>query len=109
WFRRGDDGRFLWPGFGENSRVIAWICARLAGQVGADQTPVGLVPAAGDLDVAGLDVPAADLAELFAIDPAAWTAELDELEAYFAGFGDKLPTELPQRLQQLRAALTAAH
>ncbi len=108
WFRRGDDGRFLWPGFGENSRVIAWICARLAGQVGAVPTPVGLVPASGDLDVAGLDVPAQDLAELFAVDPAAWTAELDELETYFAQFGDKLPRDLTRRLEDVRAELRAA-
>ncbi|MEZ0166074.1 phosphoenolpyruvate carboxykinase domain-containing protein, partial [Kineococcus sp. LSe6-4] len=99
------DGRFLWPGFGENSRVIAWICARLAGRVGAVSTPVGLVPAAGDLDVAGLDVPGADLAELFAVDPVAWAAELDELEAYFGRFGDKLPTEIRRRLEQVRSDL----
>ncbi len=109
WFRRGDDGRFLWPGFGENSRVVEWICRRVAGSVDAVRTPVGLVPAPGDLDVTGLDVPAEDLAELFAIDRAAWTAELDELEAYFARFGDTLPAPLSQRLAQLRSDLTAAH
>ncbi|MEW9266110.1 phosphoenolpyruvate carboxykinase (GTP) [Kineococcus endophyticus] len=109
WFRRGDDGRFLWPGFGENSRVVEWICRRVAGSVDAVRTPVGLVPAPGDLDVTGLDVPAEDLAELFAIDPAAWTAELDELETYFARFGDTLPAPISQRLHQLRTDLTAAN
>ncbi|WP_432542099.1 phosphoenolpyruvate carboxykinase (GTP) [Kineococcus sp. SYSU DK002] len=108
WFRRGDDGRFLWPGFGENSRVVEWICRRLEGAVPAEHTPVGLVPAPGSLDLDGLDVPAADLAELFAVDPAAWSAELDELQAYFARFGDRLPREIGRNVDRVRDELRAA-
>ncbi|WP_432561372.1 phosphoenolpyruvate carboxykinase (GTP) [Kineococcus sp. SYSU DK003] len=107
WFRRGDDGRFLWPGFGENCRVIDWICRRLAGQAEALRTPVGDVPVPGALDVEGLDVSPADLAELFTVDTASWLAEVDALEEYFARFGEKFPAELRGHLDLLRYRLTA--
>jgi phosphoenolpyruvate carboxykinase (GTP) len=105
WFRRGEDGRFLWPGFGENSRVLEWICRRLEGTAPAQHTPVGSVPTPGALNVEGLDVSPADLAELFAIDSAAWLAEVDLLERWFARFGHRFPAELQGHLDLLRYRL----
>ncbi|NAZ82226.1 phosphoenolpyruvate carboxykinase (GTP) [Kineococcus sp. R8] len=105
WFRRGDDGRFLWPGFGENARVLEWICGRLEGTAAARFTPLGHVPAAGALDVAGLDVSAEDLGELFRVDVDAWLGEADLLEEYFATFGPRLPHELTGHLDLLRYRL----
>jgi len=105
WFRRGDDGRFLWPGFGENSRVIDWICRRLSGSAAAQHTPVGLVPIPGDLDVSGLDVSPADLADLFTIETDSWLAELEALQVYFARFGTTFPAELGGHLDLLRYRL----
>ncbi|WP_432487283.1 phosphoenolpyruvate carboxykinase (GTP) [Kineococcus sp. SYSU DK018] len=107
WFRRGEDGRFLWPGFGENSRVIEWICRRLEGTAGARHTPLGNVPADGALDLDGLDLPEQDVAELFALDPAAWLAEADHLEEYFARFGPRVPAEVTDHLDLLRYRLSA--
>nr|WP_323132236.1 phosphoenolpyruvate carboxykinase (GTP) [Kineococcus indalonis] len=106
WFRRGEDGRFLWPGFGENSRVLEWVCRRLEGSAGARFTPLGNVPAEGALDLDGLDLPAADLAELFAVDADAWLAEADRLEEHFARFGARLPGELAGHLDLLRYRLS---
>jgi phosphoenolpyruvate carboxykinase (GTP) len=108
WFRKDDDGRFLWPGFGENSRVLAWIAQRCAGRAGATETPIGLVPAEGALDVEGLDVSADDLAELFAIDPDDWRAQLPQVREHFAKFGDDLPDELRAQLEALEQRLDPA-
>ncbi|NEM91838.1 phosphoenolpyruvate carboxykinase (GTP) [Galbitalea soli] len=105
WFRRDDDGRFLWPGFAENARVLEWIADRIDGRVGGADTALGWMPAPGDLDVAGLDVSSADLARLFEVDAAAWRAELDDTERYFAGYGAKLPAELDAQLRDIRARL----
>ncbi|PWD51709.1 phosphoenolpyruvate carboxykinase (GTP) [Serinibacter arcticus] len=82
WFRKDDGGRFLWPGFGENTRVIAWIADRVAGTVGGRSTPIGHVPNPGDLDVTGLGLSEADLDELLDVDPVAWRAELTRAGAY---------------------------
>ncbi|MFB9378302.1 phosphoenolpyruvate carboxykinase (GTP) [Kineococcus gynurae] len=105
WFRRGDDGRFLWPGFGENSRVVEWICRRVEGSAGAEEIPLGLVPGVDALNLEGLDVPVGDLEELFSVDPTSWNAELDQLEQWFTTFGERLPAELPTQLQTLRDRL----
>ncbi len=103
WFRRGEDGRFLWPGFGENSRVIEWICNRLDGTVDAVETPLGKVPAALNLD--GIEVPEQDLKELFDVDPEAWAAEAELTEEFFNQFGDKVPAALRAELSALRYRL----
>src|SRR5690606_13329782 len=96
WFRKGADGTFLWPGFGDNSRVLAWVLRRVEGTVAADSSPVGLLPLAQDLELDGLDLTPEALDELFAIDPSSWLAECDLTEEYFAKFGDRLPERLAQ-------------
>ena len=108
WFRKDAEGNFLWPGFGDNSRVLAWIIERLEGKVEAVDTPIGRRPVDGDLDVDGLGVSPAALEELFAVDPTTWLAEADLTEEYFAQFGDHLPAVLTDQLNALRARLTAA-
>ncbi|HLT82858.1 MAG TPA: phosphoenolpyruvate carboxykinase (GTP) [Phototrophicaceae bacterium] len=105
WFRKGEDGRFLWPGFGENSRVVAWVTERVAGTVGARDGAPGRLPLPGDLPLDGLDVPEADLEELFAVDRAAWETEADRTEEFFATFGARLPAELTGQLAALRERL----
>jgi phosphoenolpyruvate carboxykinase (GTP) len=108
WFRRGDDGRFLWPGFGQNSRVLKWGCERVAGTAPVVDTPVGRVPAEDALDTKGLGLPAGDLTELLRVDPEVWRAEADSIEAHLATFGDMLPTALIEQLAQLRERIAAA-
>jgi phosphoenolpyruvate carboxykinase (GTP) len=105
WFRRGEDGRFLWPGFGENSRVLKWVCERLAGGGGAVETPIGFVPTPEALDLSGLDTPAADVAEALRVDPAEWQAEVPLIVEWFTQFGEKLPGVLWAELDALRARL----
>ncbi|MGB2712360.1 MAG: phosphoenolpyruvate carboxykinase (GTP) [Conexibacter sp.] len=108
WFRKDADGKWLWPGFGENSRVLAWIFGRCAGTAEAVQTPIGLLPAADALPLDGLDIPAADLAELLRVDAAEWQAELPSLREHLAVFGEKLPPEMRAQLDALAARLNAA-
>jgi phosphoenolpyruvate carboxykinase (GTP) len=105
WFRKGDDGRFLWPGFGDNARVIDWIIRRVDGQVGAVDSPIGRLPLVEDLELSGLDLPAADLEELFAIDTESWLAEADLTEQFFDTFGSHLPPALRAELASLRYRL----
>ena len=105
WFRTDDDGRFLWPGFGENSRVLAWILDRVDGQVAATDGPLGLEPRDGDVDVAGLDLPAADWRALFEVDRDSWLDEADDAEKFFATFGDRLPAAMTRQLEELRRRL----
>jgi phosphoenolpyruvate carboxykinase (GTP) len=108
WFRRGDDGRFLWPGFGDNSRVVDWIIRRIAGDVPAVDSPIGRLPRVEDLNLDGLDIPAADLDELFAVDAEAWQTEADLTEEFYDTFGDKVPAALRAELASLRYRLDKA-
>lgn len=108
WFRRGDDGRFLWPGFGDNSRVVDWIIRRIAGEVPAVDSPIGRLPRPEDLNLDGLDIPAADLDELFSVDAEAWKTEADLTEAFYDTFGDKVPAALRAELASLRYRLAKA-
>ncbi len=105
WFRRGEDGRFLWPGFGENSRVLKWVVERLEGSGGAVETPIGRVPAPESLDVSGLDLSAEDVAAVLRVDPEEWRAEIPAVTEWFAKFGDKLPGVLWSELDALKARL----
>ncbi|WP_369411147.1 phosphoenolpyruvate carboxykinase (GTP) [Leucobacter edaphi] len=107
WFRKDADGKFLWPGFGDNSRVIDWVIRRVEGEVEGRTTPIGTVPADGELNLDGIDVPAGDLEQLFAIDPESWLAEADLTEEFFAQFGDRVPAALREQLQGLRERLSA--
>jgi phosphoenolpyruvate carboxykinase (GTP) len=105
WFRRGDDGRFLWPGFGENSRVLAWIAQRLDGTAASTETPIGHVPTPASLDLTGLDIAPEDLEAVLRVDPDEWRAELPQIAEWFTRFGDKLPAVLWSELDALRARL----
>jgi phosphoenolpyruvate carboxykinase (GTP) len=108
WFRRNDEGGFLWPGFGENSRVLKWIVERLDGRGSAVETPIGHVPTPDALDLTGLDLPPADVEAVLRVDKAEWAAELPQVSEWFEKFGDKLPAVLWSELDALRARLNAA-
>jgi phosphoenolpyruvate carboxykinase (GTP) len=110
WFRRhveddGSDGGFLWPGFGENSRVLKWVVERMDGQAEAVETPIGHVPAPGSLDIDGLDVTEADLAAALAVHVEEWQAEIPQITEWFEKFGDDLPAVLWTELDGLKARL----
>jgi phosphoenolpyruvate carboxykinase (GTP) len=105
WFRRDEDGDFLWPGFGENSRVLKWIVERIDGQAAAVETPIGHVPAPGALDTDGLDLPEERLAAALDVDVEEWRAELPQIQEWFEKFGDDLPAVLWTELDGLRARL----
>ncbi|MBU6312142.1 MAG: phosphoenolpyruvate carboxykinase (GTP) [Actinomycetales bacterium] len=107
WFRKDKDGRYIWPGFGDNSRVLEWIVRRVEGNAEASDTAVGRVPADGELDLSGLDITDAQLAELFAVNPESWLAEADLTEDYYAKFGDRVPAALREQLTALRTRLQA--
>ena len=105
WFRKSEDGKFLWPGFGENSRVLKWMCERVDGRVGGTETPIGILPNDGDLDTSGLKVSAEDMAEIMRIDTDAWKAEIPDIEQHFAKFGGRLPERLKTQLEEFRNRL----
>ena len=105
WFRKGDDGSFLWPGFGENSRVLKWIVERLEGTAGANETAIGHVPSAADLDLAGLDIDDATMTTLLSVNNDAWRAEIPQIEAHLDTFGAELPSELRDELRELEKRL----
>jgi phosphoenolpyruvate carboxykinase (GTP) len=107
WFRRGDDGRWLWPGFGENSRVLKWIVDRVSGDVDAVETAVGRLPVVDQLDLDGLELPAEDLAALLEVDPQVWQAEVDSIRDHLATFGDELPEALVRQVELMRDRLAA--
>ncbi|HHY76600.1 MAG TPA: phosphoenolpyruvate carboxykinase (GTP) [Firmicutes bacterium] len=105
WFRKGEDGRWLWPGFGENSRVLKWMCERLEGKAEAKETPIGLLPTPDALDLTGLDIPKEDLEELLSVDVEAWKTEIQDLDEHFGQFGDRLPRRLADQLDALKKRL----
>jgi phosphoenolpyruvate carboxykinase (GTP) len=108
WFKKSDDGRFLWPGFGENSRVLEWILERVDGQRAARESALGLLPLAGDLNLDGLEVPEEDLAELFSIDPSSWLDEVADTEKFFDSFGGRVPAPVVKQLTVLKENLRAS-
>lgn len=105
WFRKSPDGMFLWPGFSENSRVLKWMCERIDGTVSSRNTPIGLMPNDGDLDLDGLALSPESLKELMSVDTTAWSAELPDIEKHFAKFGSRLPERLTRQLQELKSRL----
>jgi len=105
WFRKDDEGSFLWPGFGENSRVLEWVFRRCAGTAEAEETPIGNVPAAGALNTDGLEISEAEIAELLAVDRHEWKVELPAIHQHFARFGKHLPDQLHEQLKDLEQRL----
>ena len=101
WFRKDDDGHFLWPGYGENSRVLAWVFDRVSGRGEAVSTPIGDVPAPGALDTTGLQISPEALATLLSVDEQDWRAEVPLIEQHYAQFGDRLPTRLRDEVEEL--------
>jgi phosphoenolpyruvate carboxykinase (GTP) len=108
WFRKDGNGKFLWPGYGDNSRVLEWIIQRLDGDAEAVDTAIGRIPADGALNLDGVDVTDEQLAELFSIEPERWLAETDLTAEYYAKFGDRVPAALHGQLAALRERLATA-
>ncbi|MBU6515490.1 MAG: phosphoenolpyruvate carboxykinase (GTP) [Acidobacteriota bacterium] len=105
WFRKGEDGRWLWPGFGENSRVLEWVFNRVGGDADAVETPIGYLPTMESLDVTGVNVSSEDMAELLAVHADEWRLEVPGIREYFAQFGDRLPAALHAQVDALEARL----
>jgi phosphoenolpyruvate carboxykinase (GTP) len=105
WFRKDEDGSFLWPGFGENSRVLAWVFERCDDQGGAVDTPIGLVPAEGAIETDGLELGEDQMAKLLEVDPEEWREQLPQIHEHYATFGDSLPEELREQLRALEERL----
>jgi phosphoenolpyruvate carboxykinase (GTP) len=108
WFRKDASGRYIWPGFGDNSRVLDWIVRRVSGDAEAIETPLGRIPAEGELDLEGVDITPEQAAELFAVNAESWLAEADLTEEYYAKFGDRVPAALRGQLDALRSRLQQA-
>ncbi len=108
WFRTDENGKFLWPGYGENSRVLKWIFERCDGKAGAADTPIGRLPRASDLDMQGLNISTANLAKLLSVDIDGWLAEVPLIREHFAKFGSHLPQGLRQEVDELEQRLKAA-
>ncbi len=108
WFRKSDGGDFLWPGYGENGRVLKWIFERCAGTTKAVETPIGNLPTEGSLDVGGLDIEAEDMDQLLRVDIDGWLAELPLIQEYYETFGDHMPKQLVDELEAMRERLESA-
>jgi phosphoenolpyruvate carboxykinase (GTP) len=105
WFRRGHDDHFLWPGYGDNCRVLKWIAERIDDTAQAIDTPIGLVPPPAAIDSAGLSLRPGDLTHALSVDVDEWVAEIPQITEWFATFGDKLPTQLWNELKSVRDRL----
>ena len=108
WFRKSADGKFLWPGFGENSRVLKWVFERCEGTANAVETPIGNLPSVADLDLTSLDVSSEAMAELLSVDVEAWLKELPGIREHYAQFGDKIPAALQAEVEALEKRLQGA-
>jgi phosphoenolpyruvate carboxykinase (GTP) len=105
WFRKSDTGAFMWPGFGENSRVLKWVLERVAGTADATETPIGNVPTPDSLDVSGLDLDAGTLQALLEVDATAWKGEVELINAHFDSIGERLPETMRAELTELERRL----
>ena len=105
WFRKDEDGRFLWPGFGENSRVLKWMCDRIDGKAGAKDTPIGMMPEEKDLDLDGVSVTKEALEKLLSVNTEAWKSEVDDIESFLQQFGDYYSDRLKKQLNNLKERL----
>jgi phosphoenolpyruvate carboxykinase (GTP) len=108
WFRQSAEGKFLWPGFGENCRVLKWVFERITGLVEALETPIGNMPTPGSLDLTGLDIPPESIETLLSVDVEGWLNELPNIQSYFEMFAERLPEALYQELSSLRERLSTA-
>ena len=105
WFRKDEDGRWLWPGYGENSRVLSWVFDRAGGEGEAEETPIGFIPAPGSIDTEGMDISAEDMDKLLAVDLDDWRAEVPSIREHYAKFGDKIPATLTAEVDRLEQQL----
>ena len=105
WFRQDDEGKFLWPGFGENIRVLEWIIERCESRAGAEETPIGYLPHAEDLNTTGLDIDPATLEELLTVDGEQWRDEIASIREYLESYGERLPRELLKQQKIIADAL----
>jgi phosphoenolpyruvate carboxykinase (GTP) len=105
WFRKDEDGKFLWPGFGENSRVLAYVFRRCDGDGETVETPIGLVPAPGEIDTSGLELSDEQMQELLTVDEDKLKSEIEQVKEHLAQFGDQLPAEVTAQLEKLEAKL----
>jgi phosphoenolpyruvate carboxykinase (GTP) len=105
WFRKDDEGKFLWPGYGENSRVLEWVFRRCDGEGETVETPLGLLPAEGELNIEGLKLDDGALGELLSVDPDALRGQLPQVEEFLAKFGERLPGELRGQFESLKTRL----
>ena len=108
WFRKSAEGKFLWPGFSDNVRVLQWIFERVSGEGAATKTPIGYIPSPGALDLSGLSISAEEIKQLFTVDRDAWKKEAIELRSYFSLFADRLPSAIKEQLQALEDRLNNA-
>jgi phosphoenolpyruvate carboxykinase (GTP) len=108
WFRKDANGKFLWPGYGDNSRVLEWVFERCGGGGDAVETPIGYLPARSAIPVDGVDVTPEAMAELLRVDIDDWQAEIPSIAEHFAGYGDKVPQELHDELNSLKERLDHA-
>ena len=108
WFRQNESGKYLWPGYGDNSRVLEWIFDRCDGTVDAVETPIGRLPRAADLDTKGLEIDSASVERLLDVDVAGWLADIPLIEQYFSKFGERLPKGMRQQVENLKQRLQAA-
>ncbi len=100
WFRRSEDGKFLWPGFSDNSRALKWMCERVENKVGAKKTPIGLLPEDGDIDLRGIEISSDNMRELMRLDIDTWKTEIPDIGNHFSTFGNRLPERLKKQLQE---------
>jgi len=105
WFRKDEKSKFLWPGYGENSRVLKWIFERCNGTANAVDTSIGRLPRPEDLDVGGLDIPAANLSKLLNVDAEGWLGEIPLIHQFFDQFGERLPKALRDEVNRLEQRL----
>jgi phosphoenolpyruvate carboxykinase (GTP) len=105
WFRKDADGSFMWPGFGDNMRVLEWIVRRYKGEVSATNTAIGEMPVSSDLNLAGLDISSANVSALLEVDEAAWREEIEQIRSDLEAYGDHLPAQMLEELDKTRNAL----
>ncbi|MBO7376229.1 MAG: phosphoenolpyruvate carboxykinase (GTP), partial [Clostridia bacterium] len=107
WFRTDSEGNFIWPGFGDNLRVVEWILKRCAGEIDADLSPIGYLPKPEDINIEGLDIGTDTVKELLSVDRASWLDDISNIRDFYALVGDRVPAELHQELNELEARLKA--